>query len=376
MAESPCAFLLTEWKEERSMEKKTPLYDRHVAAGGRMVPFAGWLLPVQYTGVIAEHRAVRTACGLFDVSHMGELILRGEDALENVNRLLTNDFTDMEEGQARYSPMCDESGGVVDDLIVYKVWDTVYYIVVNAANKDKDAAWMAAHLTGQCVLEDWSDRVAQLALQGPRAEEILSKLTADIPERYYTALLRGRVLGKGCMVSRTGYTGEDGFELYCSPADAPALWDALLEAGGPLGLIPCGLGARDTLRLEAAMPLYGHELSPAINPYEAGLGLFVKLGKPEFIGRAALEAARPVSRRRVGLEVTGRGIAREGCPVWDGGRQIGAVTSGTHCPWLGKAMALAMVETAYGEPGTQLEVEIRGRRVAAQVVKTPFYKRG
>ena len=352
--------------------RKTPLYDRHVAAGGKIVPFAGWLLPVQYSGVIAEHKAVRSACGLFDVSHMGELLLRGADALENVNRLMTNDFSGMAEGQARYSPMCYEDGGTVDDLIVYKCSDAAYFIVVNAANKDKDAAWIGEHLTGDCAMEDLSDRVAQLALQGPKAEEILRTLTDDIPEKNYTAVLRGTVAGMPCLVSRTGYTGEDGFELYCAPADAPALWDAL-TAGGAL---PCGLGARDTLRLEAAMPLYGHELSAEINPYEAGLGIFVKLDKPDFIGRAALEAARPVKRRRVGLRMTGRGIAREECPVYDGEKQVGVVTSGTHCPWLGQAVALALVDAAYKEPGTPLQVDVRGRRVEAEVVKTPFYKRG
>ena len=352
--------------------RKTPLYDRHVAAGGKIVPFAGWLLPVQYSGVIAEHKAVRSACGLFDVSHMGELLLRGADALENVNRLMTNDFSGMAEGQARYSPMCYEDGGTVDDLIVYKCSDTAYFIVVNAANKDKDAAWIGDHLTGACTMEDLSDQVAQLALQGPKAEEILRTMTADIPEKNYTAVLRGTVAGMSCLVSRTGYTGEDGFELYCAPADAPALWDAL-TAGGAL---PCGLGARDTLRLEAAMPLYGHELSAEINPYEAGLGIFVKLDKPDFIGKSALEAARPVKRRRVGLRMTGRGIAREECPVYDGEKQVGVVTSGTHCPWLGQAVALALVDAAYKEPGAPLQVDVRGRRVEAEVVRTPFYKRG
>ena len=352
--------------------RKTPLYDRHVAAGGKIVPFAGWLLPVQYSGVIAEHKAVRSACGLFDVSHMGELLLRGADALENVNRLMTNDFSGMAEGQARYSPMCYEDGGTVDDLIVYKCSDAAYFIVVNAANKDKDAAWIGEHLTGDCAMEDLSDRVAQLALQGPKAEEILRTLTGDIPEKNYTAVLRGTVAGMPCLVSRTGYTGEDGFELYCAPADAPALWDAL-TAGGAL---PCGLGARDTLRLEAAMPLYGHELSAEINPYEAGLGIFVKLDKPDFIGKSALEAARPVRRRRVGLRMTGRGIAREECPVYDGEKQVGVVTSGTHCPWLGQAVALALVDAAYKEPGASLQVDVRGRRVEAEVVRTPFYKRG
>ena len=354
------------------MERKTPLYDRHTAAGGKLVPFAGWLLPVQYSGVIAEHRAVRTGCGLFDVSHMGELLLRGPDALANLNRLMTNDFSGMADGQARYSPMCYEDGGVVDDLIVYRCSDTAWLAVVNASNIGKDRDWMTAHLAGDCTLEDLSDQTAQLALQGPGAAALLRTLTADLPAKNYTAVLHGTVDGRPCLVSRTGYTGEDGFELYCAPADAPALWDALTAAGA----LPCGLGARDTLRLEAAMPLYGHELSPSINPYEAGLGIFVKLEKPDFIGKAALERARPVSRRRVGLQMTGRGIAREGCPVYDGGRQVGVVTSGTHCPWVGQAVALALVDAAYKEPGTPLQVDVRGRRVDAQVVKTPFYRRG
>lgn len=366
-------FAVQNQKEGMEMEgRKTPLYDRHTAAGGKIVPFAGWLLPVQYSGVIAEHRAVRSACGLFDVSHMGELVLRGADALANVNNLMTNDFSGMADGQARYSPMCYEDGGVVDDLIVYRCSDTAYLIVVNAANRDKDAGWIRAHLTGDCAMEDISDQVAQLALQGPEAESILRTLTGDIPEKNYTAVLHGTVDGRPCLVSRTGYTGEDGFELYCAPGDAPALWDALIAAGA----VPCGLGARDTLRLEAAMPLYGHELSPEINPYEAGLGIFVKLDKDGFIGKAALEQARPVRRRRVGLKMTGRGIAREECPVYDGEKQIGVVTSGTHCPWLGCAVAMALVDAGYKEPGTPLQVDVRGRRVEAEVVKPPFYKRG
>ena len=324
---------------------------------------------MQYSGVIAEHRAVRTGCGLFDVSHMGELPPAGPDALANLNRLMTNDFSGMADGQARYSPMCYEDGGVVDDLIVYRCSDTAWLAVVNASNTAKDRDWMAAHLSGDCTLEDLSDQTAQLALQGPGAEALLRTLTADLPAKNYTAVLHGTVDGRPCLVSRTGYTGEDGFELYCAPADAPALWDALTR--GP----PCA-GARDTLRLEAAMPLYGHELSPSINPYEAGLGIFVKLEKPDFIGKAALERARPVSRRRVGLQMTGRGIAREGCPVYDGGRQVGVVTSGTHCPWVGQAVALALVDAAYKEPGTPLQVDVRGRRVDARWSKRPFYRRG
>ena len=370
----PCAFLLCK-KEVMEMERKTPLYDRHVAAGGKIVPFAGWLLPVQYSGVIAEHKAVRSACGLFDVSHMGELVLRGADALANVNRLMTNDFSGMYEGQARYSPMCYEDGGVVDDLIVYKVSDTVYFIVVNAANKDKAAAWISDHLTGDCTIEDWSDKVAQLALQGPRAEEILRTLTSDIPEKNYSAVLRGTVASFPCMVSRTGYTGEDGFELYCAPADAPALWDALLEAGKPFGLVPCGLGARDTLRLEAAMPLYGHELTDDIGPLEAGLDFAVKLNKDDFIGKAGLEGRLPLTKTRVGLEVTGRGIVREHQDIYIGDRLAGQTTSGTHAPFLGKAIAMAYLSPDDAAEGAQVEVDVRGRRVACKVVPLPFYKR-
>ena len=357
------------------MELKTPLYDCHVALGGKMVAFGGYSLPVQYpTGVIAEHMAVRKQAGLFDVSHMAELVLKGPDALANAQMLLTNDLSDMADGQVRYSPMCNERGGVVDDMVVYRFHDDCYMMVVNAANHQKDADWVRAHLSGDVQFEDISDQVAQIALQGPQSEAILTKLcpVENHPAKYYTFTNNVEVAGCTCLLSRTGYTGEDGFELYCAPADAPALWDALTAAGA----LPCGLGARDTLRLEAAMPLYGHELSPSINPYEAGLGIFVKLEKPDFIGKAALERARPVSRRRVGLQMTGRGIAREGCPVYDGGRQVGVVTSGTHCPWVGQAVALALVDAAYKEPGTPLQVDVRGRRVDAQVVKTPFYRRG
>ena len=216
------------------MERKTPLYDRHTAAGGKLVPFAGWLLPVQYSGVIAEHRAVRTGCGLFDVSHMGELLLRGPDALANLNRLMTNDFSGMADGQARYSPMCYEDGGVVDDLIVYRCSDTAWLAVVNASNIGKDRDWMTAHLAGDCTLEDLSDQTAQLALQGPGAEALLRTLTADLPAKNYTAVLHGTVDGRPCLVSRTGYTGEDGFELYCAPADAPPLGRADGRRGPPL----------------------------------------------------------------------------------------------------------------------------------------------
>lgn len=360
------------------MELKTPLYDIHEACGGKIVPFAGYLLPVQYgSGVIAEHMAVRKDCGLFDVSHMGEITCIGSDALKNLNHLLTNDFTSMKDGQARYSPMCNDSGGVVDDLIVYKIRDDHYFIVVNASNKDKDYAWMKDHEFGDAVFEDISETVGQIALQGPKAHEILAKLAKaeDIPEKYYSAIFDGHVAGVPCIISKTGYTGEDGYELYMAAADAPALWEALMAAGKEEGLIPCGLGARDTLRLEASMPLYGHEMDDDISPLEAGLGFAVKMGKEEFVGKEGIEKRGELTRKRVGLKVTGRGIIREHENVFVGDKLVGQTTSGTHCPYLGYPVAMALLDIAYTEVGTQVEAEVRGRRVPAEVVALPFYKR-
>lgn len=359
------------------MERKTPLYDRHVAAGGKIVPFAGYLLPVQYpTGVIAEHMATRTQAGLFDVSHMGEVVYTGRDALRNLNHVLTNDFSNMKDGQVRYSPMCDERGGVVDDLIVYKYNDEKYMVVVNAANREKDAAWMRARLFGAVKFSDSSDELAQLALQGPRSREILLSLADDasVPAKYYSFVAEGKVGGIPCIVSQTGYTGEHGYELYTAKENAGRLWDLLLEAGAPHGLIPCGLGARDTLRLEAAMPLYGHEMDETVDPLEAGLGFAVKLQKEDFVGKVALLAKGEPARRRVGLKVTGRGIIRENAPVFVGGVQIGRTTSGTHCPYLGHAVAMALLDAAQAELGATVEAEVRGRRIAAEIVALPFYK--
>ena len=360
------------------MEQKTPLYETHVKYGGKIVPFAGYLLPVQYgTGVITEHMAVRTACGLFDVSHMGEIMCIGKDAVKNLNHLLTNDYTTMYDGQARYSPMCNEEGGVVDDLIVYKVRDDHYFIVVNAANKDKDFAWMKKHEFGEAVFTDISKDVAQIALQGPKAETILKKLVAeeDIPKKYYSAYFHKEIGGMDCIISRTGYTGEDGFEFYLAAEEAPKLWELLLETGKEEGLIPCGLGARDTLRLEAAMPLYGHEMNDEITPVEAGLGFFVKMQKEEFIGKAALEEKGVPAVKRVGLRVTGRGIIREHTDVYADGKKIGVTTSGTHCPYIKAPVAMALLDTEYTEAGTAVEAEVRGRKVAAEVVPLPFYKK-
>ncbi len=361
-----------------AMERKTPLYDEHVAHAGKIVPFAGYLLPVEYpTGVIAEHEAVRTKAGLFDVSHMGEVLFTGTTALDTLNHLLTNEYSTLDIGRCRYAAMCYEDGGMVDDLIVYRISADKFLVVVNAANKDKDVAWMGEHLLDGTVMCDISDSMAQIALQGPRAQAILEKLAspAQLPTKYYSFTTSVDVDGKPCLVSRTGYTGEDGFELYCEPDDAPALWRALLEAGEDEGLIPCGLGARDTLRLEAAMPLYGHEMDETVDPLEAGLGFAVKLGKDEFIGKDAISAKGEPARKRIGLRVTGRGIIRDGHDLYANDVLIGRTTSGTHCPHLKQACAMALVDADSVAVGDAVEADVRGRRVQAEVVPLPFYKR-
>lgn len=359
------------------MEKKTPLYDCHVAAGGKVVPFAGYLLPVEYKGVITEHMQVRQKAGLFDVSHMGEVIFSGPDALKNLNYLFTNDFTDMADGKVRYSPLCNENGGIVDDLIVYRFHAEKYMVVPNAANREKDVAFMQAHLSGHVKMEDISDSVAQIALQGPRSQEVLEKLTAkeEIPAGYYTFKEDVKVAGINCLLSRTGYTGEHGYELYCAPDNAPALWNALLEAGKEFEIMPCGLGARDTLRLEAAMPLYGHEMTDDISPLETGLHFAVKLQKADFIGKKAIEARGEPKIKRVGLKMTGRGIAREHNQVLLNGQTIGETTSGTFCPYLGGAYAMALVDANHAGTGTAVQVEVRGRKIDAEIVDLPFYKK-
>lgn len=360
------------------MEKKTPLYDFHLAHGGKMVPFAGYLLPVQFPdGVIREHMAVRTACGLFDVSHMGEVLFSGPDALNNVEHLLTNRIEDMEIGRVRYSPLCNERGGMVDDLVVYRLAQDQFWLVVNAANRDKDVAWFERHRFGDATVADQSDQYAQLALQGPKAKDVLASLTDPdaLPVKNYTFVKNVDVQGIRCLVSRTGYTGEMGYELYCAPCDAVALAEKLLKAGGPYGLMLCGLGARDTLRLEAGMPLYGHEMDENITPLEINLDFFVKMDKGDFIGRQALEDAGAPKRTRIGLEVIDRGIVREGCPVFVDDRQVGETTSGTLGPYLQKAIAMARVERDVLNEGDECLVDVRGRRLRARVVPLPFYKR-
>ena len=364
------------------MEKKTPLFDWHNTHGGKIVPFGGYLLPVQYeTGVIAEHSAVREKAGLFDVSHMGELLISGSGALKTLQMLFTNDFAGMAQGRVRYTLMCNEQGGIIDDLVVYKMDEDRYMLVVNASNREKDAAWIKSHLL-EAVFEDISDSTGLIAFQGPASPSILSSISETIPEKYYTFFEKGKAAGFDCIISRTGYTGETGFELYCKSSDTENLWEALLEAGKNAGLIPCGLGARDTLRFEASMPLYGHEMDETINPFEAALSFAVKLGKEDFIGKKALssyldsQGNDPRRRIRTGLKVTGRGIIREHCPVFIEGKNIGITTSGTFCPHLKQAMAMAILAHEFSSPGIKVEADVRGKMIEAETCSLPFYKRG
>jgi len=355
------------------MEKKTPLYGWHEANGGKIVPFAGYLLPVQYeTGLIAEHCAVREKAGLFDVSHMGEFMISGKGALAAIQRLLTNDFAKMAAGRVRYTLMCNELGGIIDDLVVYKLDEERYLLVVNAANREKDAAWIQGHI-GDAVFGDLSDSYGQIALQGPASPSILARISETIPQKYYTFVENGKVAGNDCIVSQTGYTGETGYEFYCKSGDTEALWEKLLEAGKSDGLVPCGLGARDTLRLEASMPLYGHEMDEKINPFEAALSFAVKMDKDDFIGKSALLGKEKPARLRTGIKALGRGIIREQCRVFCRGKSVGVTTSGTWLPWLKQSMAMALLDTDCPQPG--LEVDVRGKMIEAEACALPFYKR-
>jgi len=356
---------------------KTPLYEKHVSNGGKIVPFAGYLLPVQYeAGVMKEHCAVREGVGLFDVSHMGEVTFKGPDALANIQHLLCNQYSTLQDGRVRYSPMLNPQGGVIDDVLVYRYSQDDYLMVVNAANRHKDVTHILAEKFGNVEIVDISDIVGQLALQGPKAEALMKTLVPEemIPQKYYSFTPDVAVGGVNVLLSRTGYTGEDGFELYFKPEEAEKLFDILLAAGKLFGLQLCGLGCRDTLRMEAAMPLYGHEMDDTVSPLETGLGNYVKLDKPEFIGQKALLAAGAPKRARIGLKMIGRGIAREHFPVYAGDKLVGHTTSGTHCPTVGP-VAMALVEAPYTSIGDKLSVEIRGNRVEAQIVPLPFYAR-
>ena len=350
------------------MPKQTPLNAAHRKLGGKMVDFAGWDMPVQYAGVVAEHEAVRTAVGLFDVSHMGEIEFRGRDALETANRLITNDLAKAADGQAVYAGLLNEKGGFVDDVVAYKFSPEHIFICVNASNADKDFEWMKAHSGRDCQPINRSADYAQIAVQGPKAFALVQRLTNRPLQPVATyRFTSGKVAGVEAIISRTGYTGEDGFEIFVAPDDAEALWRTLMEAGGPKGLRPCGLAARDTLRLEARMALYGNDIDEEHTPLEAGLGWIVKLDKGDFLGRPALaeQKARGVERKLAGFELLDRGIARHGYPVYFEGKETGPVTSGTHAPYLKKSIGLTYLPARAAAVGTEIAVGIRGRPTRA-----------
>jgi aminomethyltransferase len=359
------------------MTLRTPLYETHVRAGARMVEFAGWEMPVQYAGVLEEHEAVRSRAGLFDVSHMGEVVFRGPKALEALNNSFTNDLAKVADGQAQYGCLCRETGGIVDDVVVYRRAADDLLVCVNAANRAKDFDWLSGHARGADVRNE-SDEWAQLAVQGPLAAQIVQRLTSLSLSAVKTyRFARGEVAGIPCLVARTGYTGEDGFELFCPPDRATRLWDALMEAGRPEKLQPCGLGARDSLRLEMAYRLYGSDMDDSTTPLEAGLSWVVKLDKGDFVGREALvrQKEQGLSRKLVGFVLTDAGIARHGYPVLQDGRKVGEVTSGTRSPSLKTSIGLAYVPPALAAEGSAFAIDIRARPAAAKAVKTPFYVR-
>jgi aminomethyltransferase len=357
----------------------TPLAHRHAALGARMVEFAGWMMPLQYTGILEEHRAVRSRAGLFDLSHMGEIFVEGPEAADGLGLALTSNPGALKVGRAQYSMICFPDGGILDDLIVYRLADQRFMIVANASNSAAVSDALTARLAGlKLVLDDRSLATALVAIQGPRAAAIIGPLTdVDLTALRYYAIAEGTVAGVPALVARTGYTGEDGFEVFVEIGAGALVWDALMAAGKAEGIVPVGLGARDTLRLEAGMPLYGNELGPDSTPFEAGLGRVVAFTKEgDFVGRAALAKAADEPRKRlVGLAVRGRGIARHGYEVFKGDRRTGIVTSGTLSPTLGDPIAMAYVTPSDAEPGTILEVAIRDQRVPAEVVALPFYKR-
>lgn len=360
--------------------QRTPLFDVYALYGGKTIDFGGWELPVQFSSIKLEHEAVRSKAGLFDVSHMGEIIVKGEDSLPYLQRMLTNDLSKLQDGQAMYSAMCYEDGGTVDDLLVYKIAQHHYLLVVNASNIEKDFEWMKLFLFGDLTVSNVSDSYGQIAFQGPLAETVLQRLTKeDLSEITFFKFKTQVKIGEyDFLVSRTGYTGEDGFEIYGDPQEVKALWHEILEEGKDDGVLPCGLGARDTLRFEACLALYGQELTKDISPLEAGIGFAVKLKKEDdFIGQKALVQQKEsgIPRKLVGLEMIDKGIPRTGYPVYINNEKIGEITTGTQSPTLKKNIGLGLIDRKFSDLGTEVEVEIRGKRLKAVTVATPFYKR-
>lgn len=362
------------------VEKKTPLYNEHVDLGGKIVDYAGWLLPIQYEGLVQEHNAVRNKAGIFDVSHMGAIDIEGKDAEKFIDYLMTNDISKLKDHQIYYTFMCYEDGGVVDDLLVYKYNDEKFLLIVNAANVDKDFQWMKDHMKDfDLEIKNISDDTSILAVQGPLAEEILQKMTdenlADIKPFYFKEDVD--ILGVNVMISRTGYTGEDGFELYIKPEEVSKLWNEILLQGKAQGIVPTGLGCRDTLRFEAGLPLYGQEVSKEINPLEAGFKYFVKLDKEsDFIGKTALEEIweKGLKRKLAGFELIERGIPRAGYDVYKDDKKIGHVTTGYMSPTLNKSIGNALIDIDYTELGEEIDIMIRKKPVKAKIIKKDFLK--
>lgn len=354
--------------------KKTPFFNKMSSYGGKMVEFTGYLLPIQFEGIIAEHKAVRETAGLFDVSHMGEILLKGKGAFYTIQNLITNDITTMSDGQAKYTLMTNSKGGIIDDILVYRMNEESYMLVVNAANCQKDADWISSNLKEDTEFQNISEDTAQLALQGRKAIDIIRELVneEDIPQKNYTFKV-SKLFDEDIILSRTGYTGEDGFEIYSSNNIAVKIFDALIEKGQPHGMRLCGLGARDTLRLEAGMPLYGHEMNEDTLATELGLNFFIKMQKEDFIGKKSLELNVP-QYKKIGIQLIDRGIAREHSTIYDkNDKEIGYVTSGTHSPTLGYPIAMVRVDKDFD--AEELYVEVRNKKLKAKVTPLPFYKR-
>ncbi|HTS16394.1 MAG TPA: glycine cleavage system aminomethyltransferase GcvT [Verrucomicrobiae bacterium] len=361
--------------ESTELLRRTPLYAAHLECGAKMVPFGGWEMPVQYSGILEEHAAVRERVGLFDISHMGELLVAGPNAERALNELFTNDVSKLAVGQAQYTLMCNQQGGIVDDLIFYRLEPSVYLVIVNAANIETDFVWMNTNATVSAVIENLSDRYAGLALQGPAASQLF-EFSASLPHFH---IQRQDVFGTECWVARTGYTGEDGFELFCEAVDSPRLWKMLLDRGRRLGIKPCGLGARDTLRLEMCYPLHGNDITDETTPLEAGLGRFVSFEKKLFVGQDVLvnQKEHGVDRKLVAFRMTKKSPPpRPHYPILADGRKIGEITSGTQSPTLGVGIGMGYIESAEVAVGKAIEIEVRQRRYPAVLEKKPILKRG
>lgn len=358
-------------------DKNTPLFDRHIELGGNMVSFGGYLLPTHYSGINLEHLGVRSKAGLFDVSHMGEFIISGSDAESFLQKVTVNDVTSLSVGQAQYSAMCYANGGIIDDILIYKKKNE-FMLVVNAANNEKDLDWLKSHAKGDIRIENISDDIGLVAIQGPRSRNILQTLTdSNLTNIQFYHFVEGRLNGKKAIISRTGYTGELGFEIYAKSNDIGEIWDAIMKAGQDKGLEPAGLGCRDTLRMEMKLALYGNDIDDTTNPIEAGLGWITRLGKTDFMGKKALlEAKANVTRRLVCLEMTERAIPRQGYTILMNDESVGIITSGTMSPSLETGIGIGYVNRPFDKSGTELLVDIRGRMKSAVVVKPPFYKNG